>query len=83
MKPHNSIDHLIQVMMDGGEKAFDIVPTILGRVIEERSGKRARIKTRAIPTHSRRSRRIGSGRAWNRPSTICWPIAANTRRCSG
>lgn len=36
MTSHDRIDHLIQVMMDGGEKAFDIVPTILAKVIEER-----------------------------------------------
>lgn len=36
MKPHDSIQHLQQMMMDGGEKAFDIVPTILRNVLENR-----------------------------------------------
>jgi hypothetical protein len=36
MSPHDSVDHLNQVMMDGGEKAFEIVPTILSKVIRNR-----------------------------------------------
>lgn len=36
MKPHDSVQHLQQMMLDGGEKAFDIVPTILRNVIQDK-----------------------------------------------
>ena len=34
--PHDSINHLQQQMEEGGTKAFDIVPTILRKVINKR-----------------------------------------------